>query len=418
MSTTPQTTPVTVRTELNPFAATPFIEKLTKCNSWWFLLVLPLLWGSMLLASGVEGTSGSGADLQFWIDIQRAFGATGVSGSAPDFPLFRDASSWFFAIVDALTCVLVHRQWQLMRRCLPELLDSGAVRRKDTPTYGRIHKLLLIPRLVGTGSADPLHKLMERANNGLARVGRFQIVVAALSVLLAGLALIGENHNGLFRVFAPTGLRQQELQDWLRQAYSSWWASIDHPTGLIVYMFVATLGIFVILLQNIVGFFCMYLIVALSAVVDFDADWLNRDGSFGWRSLARAFRTLYWSLALHGSALSMILMILGLANFSWIFGLVLIWVIVMPTYTIVPIMAFRKVRQSARDTKIREVDARRIKAGIAADDIVGIEVYRAAIDRVNAAVIRPMRIKSRRLPAFLIAVMLPVALTVIQIFFS
>src|SRR5262249_53897830 len=136
---------------------------------------------------------------------------------------------------------------------------------------------------------------------------------------------------------------------------NSWWASDEHPLGLITYCLGALFGAYIIILQNIVGFQAVYVIVALPALVEFDADWLNRDGHYGWQPVAKVFRTVYLSLTLHGSAISLLLIVLGLRSFPWIFGLVAIWVTVVPLYLVVPWILFRRIEERARQHRIERL---------------------------------------------------------------
>ena len=362
---------------------------------------------------------GGREDFQLWADLRRIFTGRVDDGSAAEFPLVRDVASWFFVLMVAGTCVIVHRQWVLMSDCLSDAAKSGALKPAKATAFSRLHRMILLPRLLSDASpANYLPILVQRVNNGMARAGRYVVVVGVAAGILALLLVVGENKNGLFRVLAPSSLTGGARSAWVEEAYGSWWASIhEHPFGFISYLCIAGFGIFVILLQNVVGVACTYLIVSLSAVCEIDADWLNRDGLFGWRSVGEVFRTVRWSLALHGAALSVAVLVLGVDNFPWILVLVAIWVVVVPLFAVMPILTFRAVERAVRERRVKQLEAELVAQG-RATDVTAIRSYRDEIEYTHSARIRPLKSKRASVPALLVLVVLPVVLTGAQIFFS
>jgi hypothetical protein len=142
---------------LDPFLAAPFMRWAKNINSWWFALTFPILCALVILAAAIEGDLGSAADFQFWNDlrhIRHAFGNASADRSMPSFPLVRDFPTWFFVFVVSATCVVAHRQWQLIEECIPPIAQKGALKGLQSYPhlkYRRIHRILLLPRTVRSG---------------------------------------------------------------------------------------------------------------------------------------------------------------------------------------------------------------------------------------------------------------------------
>jgi hypothetical protein len=275
---------------------------------------------------------------------------------------------------------------------------------------------MLLPRLLrGTQPGKGFETLVTRINAGLERSGKWEPIPLIMAFGLALILVFGPYQNGLFGVLRPSALQADGAEEWLRSAYSSWWASNDHPAGYMLYIAIATLGIFVVFLQNIVGGFCIYFLGALNAVAEPDADWLNRDGAYGWMPIALVFRTVRWSLVLHGSTLAVAIIMVGFKDFPGMYVLVGIWLIVLPTYLIVPRFVFRHVQTRSRDRRIQVIDTQREDARVDLDDALAIEPFRAAVERVHHVKIRPLRMRPAGWPVFIVVVLLPILLTVAQI---
>ena len=405
--------------ELKPFSVTPASGLLSSASSTGLALCGVPIIAAALVATLIEGTFGRSTDFQLREDVERIVSRNVAPDSHPSFPLLRDVTSLIFIIVITLTCIITHRQWRLMQECLPKLVSSGALDPSAPGPSRRIHRLLGLNRLLADVGVDwRLKALVGRVNSFLARAGKLWGVVAVVSVVLALLLTVGEHQNGLFLVLAPNGLGPTERHAWQQAAYSSWWASTDHPFGYVVYVAAASFGIFAILLQNIVGGACAYIVISLPAVARMDVDWLNRDGSYGWLPIARIYRTVRWSLALHGTTLSIALVMLGVSNFPWIVSLVIIWATVVPLYAVVPIALFRRVAAGARAQRIERIVQLADPDTIPRSDFARLQLIRTEIDYVNAAVIKPLSIRRGEIPGVLALVFLPVVLTVAQILFS
>ncbi|MGA2471848.1 MAG: hypothetical protein ABSG64_14300 [Solirubrobacteraceae bacterium] len=346
-------------------------------------------------------------------DLRIAFGTHGVS-SPPNFPLVRDVVSMWFGAVVLYTCLLVHKQWQLMARFIPDLESSGAIRslRRPIPGLPRVAQIWRI------GESDPkddaVNMVVRRIDAYLRLVERAAPFVAFGAAVAAFLLILGEEPN-IFSVFAPSNLHGGGRAAWLDAAYSSWWAGTGHPIGCVLYFLVATLGIYIIVMQNLVGVACVYFVCVLPHIARFSADWGNADGHFGWRPAATAFRTVYWSLLVHGVTLAVLLVALGPSRAGWIAGLLAIWLIGTPTYIAVPWLIFTRVEKRVRRDRLRAISARLQTDNVHLDSVgPAVVPFLWEIDRVRQLRIRPLRMRSWQFSTIATAIALPVVIAVAQ----
>jgi hypothetical protein len=407
--------------DFDPFAVIPLFRHLRNVNSWVLAIPIGIFLGGIIAgASALSGAFGHVSDFQPVQDLQRLFDVGHPQPAHPAFPLIRDVTSWYLALVVVATCVIVHRQWQLMARCLSGLAEDGVLRPKSSITFTRRSRALQVHRYVdATKPADALNDFITRINEVLAaRIARWAPVIAGVAAFLV-LSLIIADKESLFHVLTPRGFSLSQQQQWLSKAYATWWAGIDHPLGLIAYFLGAFIGAYIIVMQNLIGVASVYVILALPDLADFDADWLNRDGHYGWKPVVRVFRTVYASLSLHGLTISILLVVLGLQSFPWIAGLVAIWIVVVPLYIAIPWRLFRHIESQ---TKQRRVDD--LAALLGADslqqplNLSQARVVALEIERTRRARIRPVQVLVPELSTFGVAVLLPLVLTVAQILFS
>lgn len=397
-----------------PFRVAPFFAKARTWNSWWLLVLWPLFMLGAMVVTRLEGTLGGVEDLHPWSDLLHLVDTDTSRVSEPHFPFLRDATTWILLFVVSATCAIVHRQWQQMEDCLPKLLETGVLEPSPADGFANGHpRFLLVKWLRRIPPVNRYPTLVRQINKVMQIVGWYSIVPAFAALLVALLIVLGENRNGLFEALAPDSLVGVNRAEWVKEAYESWWASISHPFGFVYYVLIAFFGIFVILLQNIVGVAAVYVALSLRHVAELNVDWLNRDGRFGWRPFARIYRTVCWSLALHGSALSLMVLVLGTSNFWWMMGLVAIWVVFAPLYTIVPILVARRIANLAREKRVLSIAGKFDSLG---GDPLEMGRYQDEIGRTLNAKVRLLRADGpMEVPAILVGVFLPIVLTVAQI---
>jgi hypothetical protein len=408
-------------TEFNPFQAIPFGSLLQRTTPYRFsLFVAAALVGAAVIVSLLEGTFGKWSDFQIVADIKRVLVPATASPSEPTFPFVRDVPTVLLMFTVAATCGLVLKQWQLMKECFPLLAQNGVLTPREEPSLRPFNQHLGLHKVLAKHTAPlPFDGLLDFVNNYmLARViHKLQPLVFAAAFVIALLLVLGENRE-IFRVLSPDLESPQRLNEWLQQTYDSWWASTQHTGGFVLYTLMAAFGTLVILLQNLVGFAALYVIVNLPGVAELKVDWCSTDATFGWQAVARIYRTVRWSLTIHGLALSMLVVILG-GRVLWISLLVLLWVFVLPLYLVAPFWILRRVARDAKQERISQI---RALPGLSQNsDIQSLRLQswaRREIEDVRSAKIRLLSLRRGELPPVVVVVLLPIVLTVIQVLFE
>lgn len=403
---------------LDPFASLPFATTFRTRNSWWIAASVPVAVLLLIIVAWAEGALGTWADWQLFTDAGWIIRANVPDESLPRFPLMRDYAGVIVTFAVFATAALLHRQWQLITAGLPALRQSGAVSERTTlAPFTRLQRLTWVKKLlVGAPATDRIEWLVTRTNKGFERIGRFLIIPALLSVALTAFLIVGPLTHGFFDALQPSSLDSDAASNWREQSYLSWWAGTSKPFGFAIFLCVCFLGILLIAIQVMAGLVTLWFLWALIAVANFDADWTNQDDCFGWLAVGRIMRTVRWSLALHGLTLSIGIALIGVRNVPWILGLVIIWVVTLPTFAVLPTILLRRVQHDARSRRITAISFAMSSAGVTASDIINVQPYRTEIEYANRAKIRPHRVKVIELPAFIVLILLPAALTFAQIY--
>lgn len=406
--------------DFDPFGFNPISARLRDTPTRRLFLMYLAAVAVLVGVTSAAGTLGGVDDLQVAADLQRMTGLGDPAPSAPYFPLLRDVASWLLITSIGAGVLIVHQQWRLMSVCISSLIDNGAL---VAPTGGlplnRTSRLMGINRMIsGCTTTDALPSFVSTVNERMAR-WRWPLFLATagLSVGLAALLLFGYK-RGLFGALAPADLVGTARADWIRTAYATWWAADSHPAGFVLYALLTVVGIFIVLASNVVGVVVVYITIGLQFVCSPRADWLNRDGRYGWSPIARVYRTVLASLLLLGSTLAVTVVVLGLENFSWMALLVLMYAVVVPLFVVVPWVVFRRVETVARNERVKEL------VRLAPDvhsrtpaELATVTAVAAEIERCTRARIRPTRLRTASFSTFLVVVLLPVILAGIQILF-
>ncbi len=340
----------------DPFNFIPvFSTRVRRAYSGWLVLPGVVVGLIVIAATAIEGTLGSRDDFQLVHDVRYVFGAK-VGNTDPDFPLARDFPSVFLFLIVTAGVVLLHRQWQYISRGLTTLRETNVVTARKQPISNWISRAMGLDRLIGEcDDYQGLDCLDRRLGAVKARTkGLLSGVVLVAGFVLATLAGNGLN-RGIFRVLAPTGVSATERQEWLAQARESWWAGPEHPMGLLLFALITWFAMSLILACNVVGLATVYLAVALYFVAEPGADWYNRDGRYGWMPVARIYRTVYFCLVLLGAGISFVVILLGPQMALSVAGLIALYVLLIPVYTVIPWLVFHKVEQQARERRIKEL---------------------------------------------------------------
>lgn len=412
--------------QFDPFELAPFFGWARKRGTWWLFLLLPICTIIVALGALLAGRFGTFDDFRMaWYDVQASVGVETEVVSPANFTFMRDATTWFLLIVIVLTCMLVHRQWKLMKSALPDLAAYGALKPPlEEPSDSRWPMFRLSAILKDRSKEEYLDALIERVNRLLNK--NVAIVLAVIAAMIALAPVVGSATLGIYGAFEPGNMAETDGGSWANDAYQSWWAGglggegLRWLFGMFSYWAVASFGIYVILLQNFVGLLAVYIVICIPKVALLDADWLDRDGQSGWSPIGRIYRTVYLSLALHGSALTVLLIAFGLDHGWLLSALIVIWAAVLPVYIAIPFAVFRRVSQRIRERRVNDLASLMKQSNI---EISGNSVRLAPcileIERANGARIQPLRMQRRyELPAMLGVIVLPIVLAIAQTVFQ
>lgn len=399
----------------DPFDLLPvFPISVRQRHSGW--LALPALAAGLLVvaATAADGTLGSPHDLQWGQDLRLAFSHS-VQPTEASFPLIRDMPSVFLFFVIAAGVILLHRQWQFISGALPELRRANVITARRRPKSNIVSRVLGIERLIGEcGDYQALDRLDQR----MGQIKTKTKVLLSGGVLVGGFIMATLAVNGLgrdtFLFLAPTTLSGAQRQQWLAQARESWWAGPDHPMGLVLYALSAWFAMCLVLACSVVGVATVYMAVALYFVAELDADWYDRDGRYGWRPVARICRTMYYCLVLLGSGISFVVTILGIQIAFSLVGLIALYVLFIPIFTVVPWIVFQKIEKQVRQKRLDELTLASQRVG--SSDLGPARSFVEEFARCREARINPMRLRTLPSGAFASVVLLPVLLTALQIY--
>ena len=410
---------ITQVSDLDPFEFTWIDSRLKNVHTSWLTVLAVVIVLSVMIASAAEGAFGSTDDLQPWDDIRRAFGEKDLPPSAPEFPLMRDFTTWVLGAVVVAGVFLLHHQWKQMSCCISTLAKNGALIHRKTTKSTRLSRFLGVDKIVGTTpAADALGVFITGVNQGLKRHSKaITFALFVVSIILAALLVRGWK-NSLFQVLVPSELNTSERDDWLEAAYTSWWASDANIAGWITYLVIAIFAIFMILSFQFVGLVSVYVLIGMYFLAEPSADWINRDGRYGWAPLARVYRTVIWANVLLGLTLSTVILALGIQNFGWISVLLVLYVMLMPIFSLTPWVTFKGTAQNAVKIRMEELD--RVIAARGIDPEVDVDLMNpilSEIDRCNSALIRPLIMGKVSSFTYVTVIFLPIVLAIAQIYF-
>ncbi|MCG7608448.1 hypothetical protein [Mycobacterium sp. CnD-18-1] len=356
---------------------------------------------------------------------------------APDgyqyFPFIRDFASWLLLVAIIIGLFLLHRQAQLMSRCLSQLADNGAIVARETMTrtdgsidrigtfnLDWISRVLLINRLVKSASAeDAFDSVVQQVTAFCVRLTKiFGSLVPFVAAAVIGLLLLIGPTRGFFLSLSPDFASEAARSEWAQSAYGSWWASLDHPVGAVVYFVYAIVAFLIVLSFQPVGFSVLYLIVAMRYTTQWNADWKNDDGCYGWRPVAEVYRTVLQAVSLLGVAVTVMLVMLGIQNFAFVLIPVLLYVCVAPFFVVLPRFIWRDVAETAKRNRINQ-----LLDGISKYDIdnpdrnSNLLTVLQEVDRCRRAEIYPLRVHKLWQSTVFTAWIIPLCIATFQIVF-
>lgn len=330
---------------IDPFLTEPIaLKRIADRSPAWGLVLIPAFALLLLLANVMQGTLGPFPNGDGLKDVAYAMHFVDAPPESMTYPLTRDIVSAVLFLLVVLTVVVVHLQWQRMKAAVPKLLESRA----------------FIGDPEGDSSAEHqpdmtrIRALVDDTNARLKSVGDLSGV--ALIVALGAMAgiVFGLRTVGVFRILAPRDAVASAQADFANALYQNWWASLDNVPGLFVYGLIGIVGIYIIVLQNVVGYYMVRFVIRLARDdVRLGIDPYNRDGVAGWAGVSGVLATVYVSLIMHALGLSLIVFIIGFEGVAWIAGLLLLWIVVTPIYVFVPLVIFRRRIGRAKEEAIQ-----------------------------------------------------------------
>ncbi|MDO8392449.1 MAG: hypothetical protein Q7V57_18400 [Actinomycetota bacterium] len=392
------------RTDFRPFDILPStFRRVGLLKTRWTLLSILIAGSLAIVVTALEGTLGGLASFQPVEDLQRVFSLGSPSPAQPNFTLTRDIGTAVILIAGLLAASVVHRQWRVLSTSIRELEEEGAIRPRDVPTFSGINRLLRHDAIPADEDKASLYAIIRRSNSGLAKASDFSIVFAGITTILVFLYVKSQERLGIFGFFAPAHMSPVELDRWQAAAYKSWWASDAHLGGQLALGAVAFVCIYVVVLQNIVGLMAANITLALPAYYHLEANWTSDDGCRGWRPIGRAFQTVRWSMTLHGVALSIEVLLVGIGSVKWILPLYATWLVGIIAYVAVPWRVFRKAAPGT---------IRRLHEDLPSNP--SIEAI-AATQLLAERRIRPLRLSRFQVYGFVVSIVLPIAVAWIQL---
>jgi hypothetical protein len=349
--------------EFDPFRTVPFLRRLESASPSKLTIKIAIVsFVAVIVSSFLEKTLGHPSDFEPIQDILRAFNPSSAPTSHPSFPLLRDFPSMALIVIISATGGLIVKQWKAMKQAIPKLVDNGVLRMRhatqgSTARYG-IPLPYAIRRKESDGQSLPLERLMmwfnRRLFSNLVAKKHYVIVGAAVAITLA--LILGQKREGITAALLPPGLSKSEQVEWLDITYNSWWASSEHFFGIGVYFCIVSFGLYLMLLQNVVGVAAVYLALCINAVAQFRLEGSVAENRRALRPIAAVYSTVLVTTALHGVALGMFYMVLN-REFEWIIALVVLWTFLAPAYVLIPVQLYGWIRgdadfsQSRRDER-------------------------------------------------------------------
>ncbi|NOX32013.1 MAG: hypothetical protein GXP35_18510 [Actinobacteria bacterium] len=386
-------------------------------------LLLPAL---IVVVATIEGNLGSAWDTRALSDLRSIVLPGAASASAAEFPVTRDFYTWTQVLAVMAGTVLLHRHWHLASSMVGDLLSSGALRAATTERKRRYaRRFLRMPKeiLEVEDDATRLEAFVSRVN-ALTRRWQSRVFVGQLlAAAVLAFMLVSGQRASLFVVLVPDSLDTSGQAGWLEAAYSNWWASQDHMLGYVLYFVLAIYSIFLILNFQYAGVMFAYTLFGVTMLTEPDADWYNRDGKWGWRPLARSYRTVLLANLLLTLTLIDVLVFIGASNFAWIFALLVLYTVLLPAFVMLPWLLYRRTETRVKANRTEAIYSAAQTAGVdAQSDAAAFYPYSYELDRCANARIRPLSMRrwsfASLVALFFVPLLIAVAQTVFQFQFG
>jgi len=382
--------------------------------------------------------------------------------SEPEYPLMRDLPSALLSLSIAATLGLVMTQWARFNGAMVALHSKGSVESREIPpslppadgrsadvkdldtavrpdfrskmlaslyrTYrwGWMTKPEYRTAVNGPGLLEDLvyhtNRKLYRSKGQRDRTFTSTLWVG-VAACLVGALVIAVDQAHVFEVIAPqaSALDGAGVASWAEDTYESWWAGSAHVPGRLIYAAIALIGFYVVILQNIAGFHAVMFIASMPSVATFHVDWANTDGHYGWEEMRAAYHTVVMSLAVHGIAVTLLVLVVGWNSILWVGPVLALYLVTVVAYVFIPRWAFRDVFSGALESRMSELrEEHRVAAlqNVESSQLRRLEIdelYRARAEGAHACRFTPLVGKGLDRPVLVAVFFIPVLLTVMQV---
>jgi hypothetical protein len=403
-------------TTFDPFSVIPIFVggRLREGRTRWLLLPWLVLGLIVIVTTAAEGTLGTWSDIHWPSDVHMVFSQS-APYTAPRFPLLRDLPDLLLFLLIVVGFVKLHRQWESIANCVPDLLEEKTLTPSSEPKHSAITAALRLDKVIGDpgdrGSFDRIQLRFSRVHP-LVKVTMLVVVLGG-GLGLAILLRIALDQN-VFQVWVPSGLSTTAKQQWLAEAQRSWWASSAHLPGYLLYSLFAWLGMSIIVAYNLMGIITVIFAVAVYQVIEPRAEWLNKDGTFGWQPVSDVYRSVYYTVGLFCAIISILIALLGTKTPISVIALAVLFLLPIPVYVYIPLQVFRRLESIAKEKRLRELSD--MLEHVDQTDLARRQAFVAEFARCREARIRPMSLSRLQASGFTSLILIPVGLTLLQIY--
>jgi hypothetical protein len=372
---------------------------------------------SVVLSAIIGHRFGSLSDFQPVADAQRLMQIGDPPPSPPAFPLMRDVVSGYLIAMSAATLAITRQQWQLITEAVPHLSKAGVLFWRGAVGGSRAwHRSLVGSSHADDAPADFLDAAFRNARRLVTATGHYWYAIFLVAFVVA-VGYVNGEINGSFGALAPPHLGDAAEQEWLHKAITSWWASPSNPNGLVVYVLISTLMFSAIAAQNAVGLAAIYVFVVMSRTFEFRCNWAQDgdDSRYGWSPIAALYRITLLSLVLHIAAITSVMWLMGWGRFAYMTVLIVIPVVAVPLYIILPAIIFTRFGRREKKRRIDELTVDLTSEVSGTQEIIALQTLRDETAFVKKARINPLRPRKRELPGVVVTIIIPVALTAVQL---
>jgi hypothetical protein len=383
--------------DFRPHAAEPIILhwSVVKANFWGKVLpALPLAAVAFILCfesvrsayvhhSAAGSSAGSGGMINT-LCSQMSLLATKITSpkfckgiiATPSFSISHDAFSILTMILLAVGTYTARYQWSGYAKLISHMTRFGS---------------LTFPSRQGRRE---LEKKVRAANRFFERLSKFALFILASICILVLLLALEQHRRGVFAALAPSNYN---VDKWSKAAYAGWWLLPTRaPEGAVVYFAVGILELYIVTIQNIVGFRILHTMWQSRDHFAIAADYVNSDGYYGWEPIRRILSATYLQIAIHGSALAAIGIMLPPGGItSPVFDVAAgQWILTLPFYILWPIIL---TRQKVLVYKERQIDflateVRRLARRASRREALGLEEdYADRLEKVRKIPSLPYR---------------------------